>query len=603
MSYHNSSSSYSPPATSQRQAAPPGYHYMPDGSLMLDSQMVVPPSTPPATPLPVVTTTTPTTLPSLDARSYTGGTKSVVLTAKLNNNKVLIEQTAVYVGSGVSVVEVLITPQRNYKIEPEDLSVGYLPPTIRGIVFEKNNDSVIAIVKVNGNQLKNNEQNVINLPISVIVKATHHNVRLVEKFSTNYRVITKFASSFPTKKDGKSIVYSVKNTLGKNVLVFTRTFVITNGNKFTGTPSFVIDKNKERFSVITKKTKNSVEFKVYYTSPSVFMEDEEVEQITFITNSHSIITPALGEIVNTSGGLYGNPASTMDSNAVVTSTYSQEDSNSQLYSFDPGPKIGPMGGVRILRIKGVPGTPFKMLLQDSNFKTYNFKTRKYEVGGGMFEGKIPNARRGFSYGEYMLSVVVPRSVEAVSYSERLIKDTPIDHTKITSVALANFETTGKADILTEVKIAPASTIKLSFDTTGGFTTNFKDVSFGPGDLGSTISGSIFKFTIKSALGNSMALTRQPIQNIDKEFTAWVSGDKTTFLSAGSSGTRIENDWSNTRVVAGSTESSSIELKIKFSTLSDGRSLSGSVSVGSVTFGEGDNTYNLKLLNFLTQTSL
>jgi len=52
MSYHNSSSSYSPPATSQRQAAPPGYHYMPDGSLMLDSQMVTPPSTPLATPLP-----------------------------------------------------------------------------------------------------------------------------------------------------------------------------------------------------------------------------------------------------------------------------------------------------------------------------------------------------------------------------------------------------------------------------------------------------------------------------------------------------------------------------------------------------------------------
>ena len=41
MSYHNSSSSrsYSTPTTSQRQAAPLGYHYMPDGSLMLDSEM------------------------------------------------------------------------------------------------------------------------------------------------------------------------------------------------------------------------------------------------------------------------------------------------------------------------------------------------------------------------------------------------------------------------------------------------------------------------------------------------------------------------------------------------------------------------------------
>ena len=558
------------------------------------------PTTVPIVPtVPVATSTTP---PSLDARSYTGGTKSVVLTAKLNNNKILVEQTAVYVGSGVSTVEVLITPRQNYKIEPEDLSVGYLPPTIRGIVFEKNNNSVIAIVRVNGNQLKNNEQNVINLPISVIAKAIHHNVKLVEKFSTNNRVITKFNSSFPTRKDGKSIVYSVKNTLGKKVLVFTRTFVITNGNKFTGTPSFVIDKNKERFSVITKKTKNSVQFEVYYVSPSVFTEDEEIEQITFITNSHSIITPALGEVVNTSGGLYGNPASTMASNTAVTNSYSETDSNPQIYAFDPGPKIGPMGGTRKLRVKGIPGTPFKLLLQDSNFKTYNFKSGKYEVGGGMFEGKIPNARRGFSYGEYMLSVVVPRSVEAVSYSDRLIKDTPIDHTKIKSVALANFETTGKADILTEVKVAPASTVKISIDTTGGFATNFTDLTFGPGDLGTTVSGDIYYFTVKAASGSSIALIRQPVHNSEKEFTAWVSGDKTTLLSAGSSGAKIENDWSNTRVIAGKVESSSISLKVQFKLGLNGGA-KGSISVGSTTFGEGDNTYNLKLLNFLTQTSL
>ena len=55
MSYHNSSNSSSPSSprkrvastnakntpqnNTQRKAAPPGYHYMPDGSLMSDSQM------------------------------------------------------------------------------------------------------------------------------------------------------------------------------------------------------------------------------------------------------------------------------------------------------------------------------------------------------------------------------------------------------------------------------------------------------------------------------------------------------------------------------------------------------------------------------------
>ena len=89
---------------------------------------------------------------------------------------------------------------------------------------------------------------------------------------------------------------------------------------------------------------------------------------------------------------------------------------------------------------------------------------------------------------------------------------------------------------------------------------------------------------------------------NKSFTAWDSGDKADADT--SAGVAIENDWYNTRVATdGVDETSKALITTKGVVNDDGRSVEFKIIIDKVTFGEGNNTYKLKLLNFLTQTSL
>ena len=551
-----------------------------------------------ASPTPVAATT------AINMSAQVAGmdvTKSVILKAKLNNVNVIIDQVSSAVSKQSNIVEVLILPKTGYKIQAEDFSVGYLPKSVNRIIFQKEKDSVIAVVALNVDQIHDND-NVVELPISVKVRATHHEIDISEYVTDNSDIITTYRTIFPISKIANTTTYKVKNQLGRKTLIFTRLFVVVDESEFDRRPSFVINKNKERFDVVTKSTNKTVEFKVYYTSPLEIIDNDEVESIAFSTNSRKIKRNELAPVIDVTPQGYNQPATTITYGSSNESV--QEESGFKIYSFDPGRKIGSSGGVRKIRIKGVPGTPFKLMLQDSNFKTYNFEKGIYEEGGGMLQAVIPQPRTGFSYGEYLASVKVPRSNGVISYSDRFIKDTPIDHTKIQSVELANLETTGKADILTEVKVTKAATITFGLDVTGSFLTSFENLVFGPGDLGTSVTGGIFSFKVNAPAGSSIAIARQPLEaKPGAKFTAWTSGDKTTLLSAGSSGTVIQNDWSNTRVVGGSTESSTMAIKLNLTAGADGKSVKGTMSIGTMTFGEGDNTYNLKLLNFLTLTSL
>jgi len=594
MSYHygsSSSSSSSSRVAATRLPAPPGYHYMPDGSLMLDSEMTNEASM--------------STAVDLSTQARVAGTaKSVTLKARLKNSNIIIDQVSSAVNRQSNVVEVLIMPKTGYKIQPEDFSTGYLPRGVARINFEKEKDFVIAVVTLIVDQLNNNN-NVIELPISAKVRATHHEVQISENIQNNSDIIATYITRFPVSKVANTITYKVKNELGKKTLIFTRRFTVVSGSEFSKKPSFSINKNKERFDIVTKSTKRTVEFRVYYSSPADILDHNDVESIVFSTSSRKVKSSesaraAAPIVVDTPQG-YGQAATTITYGSSNESV--QEESGFKIYSFDPGRKIGSSGGIRKIKIKGVPGTPFKLMLQDSNFKTYNFASSTYEEGGGMLEAKIPRPRMGLTYGEYIASVKVPRSISAISYSDRLIKDIPIDHTKIQSVALANLETTGKANILTEVKVSKAATVTFGLDVTGGFLTSFVPVALGPGDLGSSIIGGTYAFKVNAPAGHSISVARQPLEaKAGAKFTAWTSGDKTTLLSAGSSGTVIQNDWSNTRVVAGNTESSSIIIKTSFGS-GDGRSVKGTINISTTVFGEANNIYKLKLLNFLTLTSL
>ena len=506
---------------------------------------------------------------------------SVVLRANLANKNVIVEQRVLNLPIKDPSIELKIIAKDGFTINAQDFYHGYLPKTIFSISFNNSGKDVIATILLN-TRIINRETKVIYLPITAIPKATRSTIKLIETIEKDDSIISSVTSKFPKSIINNKTIYTFKGDPGESIRVCKRTFYIIDGYNFDMSPGYTINKNKDRYTVkenIIKKDKKIIgkSFEIYYKLPSENLDLQIDENITFTIRSIAEREEPGNEV------------------ATKKEEY-------KIYSFDPGPKIGAQGGVRKMSIKGIPGTKFKLMLQDSNKKTYNPKTGAYETGGGIIEGIIPDALPGVGYGEYVRAVKVPRSTTAVGYQDRLVQDTPIKHEEIVSVETATVQTSTKKEIK-EVKVAPESYITISVDTTDSdpFVSTWEDVVIGPGDYGDSIEDKTYKFIVKSASGNSVTLNRQPLQAANKAFTAWTTGVKTAENAADQG---IENDWYNTRVATDGVEETS---KVSITTVGvandDAREVEFKVSINKVTFGEGNNTYKLKLLNFLTQASL
>tara|TARA_Y100001938_G_scaffold53367_1_gene74643 strand:- start:311 stop:1834 length:1524 start_codon:yes stop_codon:yes gene_type:complete len=505
---------------------------------------------------------------------------NVVLRTNLANNNILVEQKVLKVPIQEESVELKITAKDGFTINAQDFHHGYLPKTVRSINYTNSGDDIIATVILNSGAI-NKQTRVIYLPVSAIVKATRSTIKLTETLEKDHNIITNVKSKFPKSIINNKTIYSFKGDPNQKIYVYKRSFRIIDGYNFESFPSYIINKNKDRYKIKEEFIRANGKiigksFDVHYTLPSENMDSQVHEDITFVARSiPERIEP--GSEVATKKEEY------------------------KIYSFDPGTNIGAQGGVRKISVKGVPGTKFKLMLQDSAKKTYNPKTGVYEAGGGMIEGTIPDALPGIGYGEYVKAVKVPRSTATISYQDRIIQQTPIDHSKIVDTKTATAQTSIKQEIK-DVKVAPESYITISMDTTGSFTTNWEDVVLGPGDFGNTIEGKTYTFSVKPASGNNITIDRQPLQDPNKAFTAWDSGDKADADT--SAGVAIENDWYNTRVATdGVEETSKVFITTVGEANDDAREVTFKIAINKVTFGEGNNTYKLKLLNFLTQTSL
>ena len=547
---------------------------------------------------------------------------NIVLRSKLANNNIIVDNKILTTPVKRETVQLTIRARDGFVIDANDFTAGYLPKGVKSIDFINSKNSVIAVVGISPAML-GNKNRIIYLPISTKVKAAKFNLKLNETIEVGKGIVTNNSSKFNTSINNNTTTYGATIGLEEKSLIFERTFYLVNGYNFIETPSFKMgggldfdtgpmggggpiagpgpgwggdptspskpkDKSgMEEFSgdphrgktsvignTITKGSKTiGMSFKVYHTAPKETLEEETHEYITFTVRTAKIAEEAGKKV------------------AVKKEDY-------KIYSFDKG-SIGAQGGKRKIKITGVPGTPFKLMLQDSDKKTYNQKTGTYEAGGGLIQGVIPPALKGLGYGMYVATINVPRPTATVSYSDRLITDEPVRHDKITSTATATVQTTLESEIVEEV-VTPESRITISIDTTGSFSTTFVDKVYGPGDNLEVVEGDVISFSVKPTTDSSIALNRLPRFTNENAFTAWSSGNKDDNTADDQD---ILNDWYNTRVVGGLTESSQLDLNVEGYLGDDERVVYFDVHIQSVQFGEGDNTYKLKLLNFLTLTSL
>ena len=262
-------------------------------------------------------------------------------------------------------------------------------------------------------------------------------------------------------------------------------------------------------------------------------------------------------------------------------------------------------------VKGVPGSKFKILLQDSNKKTYNFETGLFELGGGMLEGIIPPIRGTRGYGEYIAYAKIPRSTTANQISTNFINDRPINHEELLKITKekgyeAAISSIGISKRRTE-KINVPSSITFSLFSSG-FTIPYTDTRgtanlvIGPGKFGQEGEDATFSVTLEAATNQIIRIERQPLHSTTKAYVNWDSGsDKADALT--SAGVTIPNDWyvADAKDAAYSIEAICTGFGEPPADLyQDGFTEVGiKGTISGVKFGTGNITVSLDLLNFLT----
>lgn len=505
---------------------------------------------------------------------------NIVLRSKLANSNIIVENKIITTPVKKETVQMNIIAKQGYSVKAEDFTHGLLPQTIRSINFNNSDNGVIATVHLKKEML-DNKYRIIYLPISAQTRPTRLHLSLKENLVADATLLTNFETSLSTSTIDNKNTYNTDIHFNTKTLLFKRTFYLTEKERFTIMPSYEITGDTSKYTVEEKIIYKGQDvagksFTVYYYAPSDSLESEVNEEITFTVRT-TVLAEEPGNKVATKKEEY------------------------KIYSFDKGRNVGPQGGVRKIKVNGVPGTPFKLLLQDSDKKTYNPKTGTYEAGGGIIEGVIPAAKPELGYGQYIASIKVPRSTTAVSYSDRLISDLPVDHKAIKSTTDANVQLSGQS-VIEETVVAPETRITITFDTTGGFITRFKPVILGPGLNGQQADveadnyhgREYYKFQIKpSNPDHTFTLHRQPNDPQGGPFVEFDSGDKST--AATSTGAEITSDWQRSE----DPETSSLSLTTTFYIDDSLGIVHGTIVIGSATFGQADNTYSLKLLNFIT----
>ena len=553
--------------------------------------------------------------------------KNLILKANIIDKNVNIEQKVIPMPLDNSVVELLLSPRQGYILKPEYLSHGFLPTQVSSISFVESGPNVIAIITMSS-FLNNNVTQNVSLPLISQSKLNVDSFILIDKTKEGDDKTSSVGTSvYPKFKVDSGESYSVNCKPGETKLVMSKLITAVSGFYFSSGPSYKIANNKERYSVRESVFKNSSNkvvkkiFTVYYTSPSNLEETRLEDHIEFTSTVLKI-----------------------DYNKKIKPATKKEEY--EIYSFDEGRKIGSEGGVKIMRVRGVPGTEFKITVQDNSLKTYNFTNGIFESGGGMFLGTIPVARKGYGYGEKKVFVKIPKSNNGVEYQTLFTTDKPLDHDLIQLVAnqdqvIASGDTVAIANLagtsplaVTQAAKAPESielkkysTMNWEFGNGGDFTIQELDWVPHPSDISSSdlISQKIFtgkggdrdsseniRFSVNIHARDTQSFVfaeRDPLSDRPGTFVNWDSGGgKADALT--SNDDLITNDW----YMSGDDVGSGADFRVTVSQtpIGEGKVVGDNTvfpaillegTITDIVHGNKDTTARLDLLNFLTIQAL
>ena len=368
----------------------------------------------------------------------------VILNTNLINDTYLVEYKNLNVVKGKKLptsAEVVITPKDKYVVDAVNFSYGLLPEEISDIKFQNTNktvnskNKVIAKIYFNSIAVKK-DHTVIFLPISGSSVLSINEFRLVEKLRLNNQVFIEESNDHQVEialnGNTKTITHSVKGVPNKKVKILSRKFTLPNDYHFTKRPFFNITGQRQLYSAVSNELRDKSNniigrtIDLYYTFPNVEFKGILKDIISFDYSFQKI--------------------------PKTISKQLQEEVKQKIYGIDTGSKMSASGGEKRISIKGIPGSTFRLIVQNNAKEIYNFETGLFSTGAVAFQGVIPPALKGVTFGEIKKIIEVPANTgtsESV-ITTSLISDDSVDHAKIRS----NYDSTVASEAIDIERVSP-----------------------------------------------------------------------------------------------------------------------------------------------------
>ena len=530
-------------------------------------------------------------------------------------------------------IELVITPKNGYTIDAKDFTHGALPNPISSITYHNSIGKVIASIKFNELPITSEIIN-IYLPISGNLKRVDNTLVITSVTGKDVNIFestTSIGAIQSTDINNNSVTYKITASTSGFQQVLSKTFSVPDGFNFETEPTYSISGNNSRYRVSIRSVKDKYNrivrkvFEISYNFPEENPVNKPSNTITFKATSKEI-----------------------EINRKEFVAEKKEDY--KIYNVDYGRTIGLEGGLKHIKVNGVPGTKFNILVQDTNKNVYDFKSGGFKVGASFLKGTIPLAEIGVGYGTFNAFVKVDASTTATTISTRILTDAPTKITDSSGATVQVIPTVVDEEVLAETSM----TLELDLDSvayvvtrpgleseadtltaaqiTGGVTNGTYIV--GGGVSGTDIvtwkesnpilllngASSTYVWDITVADGKWIGINRQPRFDTSATFVDWDSyhaDDSAKIKSLNSAGAEILTDFDNITTLS----DWEIGMEVKVSPTEDSSTISAveddtgvawtsvyrmvrvEMVVTAGAFGTADINPELNLNNFLTLVTI
>ena len=493
-----------------------------------------------------------------------------------------------------------IIPHDGFSIDARNFYSGYLSKKIVDVNYENSDNNVRISVALQDGLLDEGGKNVsVLIPVNGFAEVPSNILEFKDNtiHGKNFQVIDKMGSITRVSGSVNGLThintYSAVGRKNEAGVLLEKTFIADDGYYFRSSPSWTMSsirkKNFNMTSVEVKDDKKRIIQKTYtlsYKFPSKVTMIKTLDTISFAASVVLIKKPK------------------------VTKTTADKVDEHKVHSLQVFPSSSGVNQRKYFTVRGKPGTPFSILVQDQDKKIYNFKTGQFAEGGPMFSGAIPPGVDSRTQGVY--NGVIRTSNTQTQISVRLLTQEK-DPAKITRVVTKKIDKAYTASIIANNTGITGVTINAATVLSDKILPSF----------GATV---YFDFIVTAQENRWLYLNRNPFTDIGQDFAIWATGEgdlvdsEKLWTSAALTSTKIKNDFDITSGGVSDTLTASnfsisdisviptsdapFELTGGESTgLVGFKSYSISGSINVVTIGGENLVVQLRLNNFLSELPL